>query len=129
MPITFTIDQPHHAVLATAAGIVSADEVLGHVQAKAEVGAAGYDELFDARHVTLDLSSTDLIFIAKAVRETLRDETPGKSAVVTDSPVIFTLAKTYADLTGKEASDLQVFKDIEDARRWLIRDVTASELS
>jgi hypothetical protein len=119
MPITFKVERDKRAVLTTALGNVSVGEVLHHIRAKAEQQAADFNELFDARHVLLDLTSADLIAIAKAVRDTLRNENPGKSAVVTDDATIYTLAKTYVDLTGKEASDLHVFARIEDARAWL----------
>lgn len=119
MPIHFTVTPAQGVVLTTALGLVSGREVLEHVEAKTQAQLIHYDEIFDARNVTLDLSSSDLIAIAKAVRESLRGKMPGKSAVVTDSPIIYSLAKTYVELTGKETSDLHVFTDMPSAREWI----------
>jgi hypothetical protein len=120
MPIHFTVDEVKRAVFTTATGIVSCDEILDHLVAKASVGAASFHELFDARQVILDISSADLVVIAKGVSDSLGDEAHGKNAVVTDSAMIYGLAKTYADLTGKDASDFQVFEDLDEARESLL---------
>src|SRR5688572_13229243 len=109
MAITFTVDPSKRAIFAAATGIVSRQDVLDHLQSKVGLRVTAFHELFDARNVTLDLSSNDLVVIAKAVREALGDEAPGRNAIVTDNAFIYGLAKTYADLTGREASDFQVF--------------------
>ena len=40
---------------------------------------------------------------------------------ISEDPIVNELQDLVADLTGKEESDLQVFKEIEEAETWLNR--------
>lgn len=119
MPITFEIEPVHRVILATAVGIISAADLIEHTHAKVRGEIAGADELFDARDATFDLSTADLLEIARSVRGALADAPPGKCAVLTGSLLLYSLVKTYTSLAGKASPEIRVFTTPEEACHWL----------
>src|SRR5437868_7452938 len=119
MPIDHRIDPSAKTIHATAKGILTIHEILKYVADRSEANALTFAELFDARDVTLDLSITDLQRIAKEMREAVGTQTPGPTAVVTNSGFVYGLARTYAALTKKDNPAFAVFSDIEEAQQWL----------
>jgi hypothetical protein len=118
MAVTFTIDSEERTIVATAAGILSCDELLDYLKEKQQAGVMGYAELFDVRGVTLDLSISDLYQIAAAARAAMGTAKQERIAVVTNSSFIRGLARTYAAMTANENPDFDVFQDLEEARAW-----------
>jgi hypothetical protein len=123
MPVTRTIDHQKGAIFTTATGMLSRDEILGHIQAKADAGVFGYAELFDTRDVTLDLSIADLHTIATAVRQAMGSTSSGKIAVVTNNSFIYGLARTYKVISREDNPRFEVFSHIDDARSWILEEV------
>lgn len=119
MPIDHRIDASGKLIHATAKGILTIDEILKYVAARSAANALTYAELFDARDVTLDLSIADLHHIAKEMRQAVGTQTPGPTAVVTNSGFVYGLAQTYAAITRNDNPAFAVFRDIEEARQWL----------
>jgi len=120
MPISFSIDPAAGTLYSVATGIVSYDDVVNHLDAKAKSKALSYAELFDAREVTLNLSISDLQRIAQRVRTMMGRQTPARVAVVTRNNFVRGLARTYAALTVQEHSAFDVFSDLEEARAWVL---------
>lgn len=116
MPTTFSVDHERKTILTTASGILSLEEALDHLKAKAAAGAVTYAELFDARDVSLDFSVQDLMRIAAGVREVLGTAKPGPVAVVTNNNFIYGLARTYQVMTAQDNPRFEVFRDYEAAR-------------
>ena len=119
MPLTFSIDHEARTVLSTATGILSRDDLLGHLLSKKAQKLFSYSELFDVRNVTLDLSISDLHKIAAEARLAMGDDKPERVAVVTTSSFIRGLAHTYAALTVGENPNFSVFQHIDEARQWV----------
>lgn len=120
MPTTFAVDHEQNAIFTTATGILSFEEIVQHLQAKEESHVLDYAELFDARDVSLDFSVAELRRIADEVRRMMGTVVPGKVAVVTNNNFIYGLARTYQAITTSHNSRLEVFKDFEAAREWLL---------
>ena len=119
MPIHLQFDEVSGCVFSTASGIVAVGEVEAHIRAKAEANMHSQPEIFDARDVTLDLSTEDLKHIASVVRETLGSLTPGPIAVVTNSGFIECLCRAYAAMTVKQNPAFGVFKTLAEAKEWV----------
>jgi hypothetical protein len=118
MPVTFSIDHETKTIISTASGLLSCDELLGHLAAKKTKNVLSYAEVFDVRGVTLDLSISDLHKLAAEVRVAMGIEKPGRIGVVTNSSFIRGLAHTYAALTVSENPKFGVFHDFDEARGW-----------
>jgi len=121
MPITFSIEQK--VVRTEARGIVTYSEILDHIEAKIAAGAMAFPEIFDARDVMLDLSSSDLQQIASKVVDALAGAAPGKIAVVTNSPFLFGLARSYGELTKETNPQFKVTCDPEEADSWIVTEL------
>ncbi len=119
MPIQLQFDEVSGCVFSTAHGIVVVEEVEEHIRAKAAANMHSQPEIFDARDVTLDLSTEDLKHIASVVRETLGSLTPGPIAVVTNSGFIECLCRAYAAMTVKQNPAFGVFKTLAEAKEWV----------
>ncbi len=120
MPVTFLLDSEHRAIISTATGMLGRAEILEHLKAKSDAGVLGFAELFDARDVTLDLSVSDLQTIADDVREAMGATERGKTAVVTNNNFIYGIAATYKALTSAQNLEFEVFRQIDDARSWVV---------
>lgn len=122
MPVHYVVEGERKLVLTTASGILSREEILEHLQAKAKGGLLSSPELFDLRDVTLDLSVADLQMIAEQVRRAMQGNQAGRIAVVTNNSFIAGIAGTYKELTAEDDAPLEVFQHVEDAREWLSQD-------
>lgn len=118
MPIHLQFDEVSGCVLSTASGIVAVKEAEAHVRAKTAANVHWKPEIFDARDVTLDLSTADLKRIAAVVRETLGPLKAGPIAVVTNSGFIECLCRAYAAMTVKQNPAFQVFNTLSEAKEW-----------
>ena len=127
MPVSFVIDSKTSIVHATATGIISYADVLTYIAGKLRAGVITKDELIDLRDVTLDLSAADLPAIAGEVSNALAGQPPGRIAVLTNSAIIYGLARGYAELTKGHGTRLEVFHDLATAREWLANQRLASE--
>jgi hypothetical protein len=118
--IVFTVDRKAKAVFTTARGIVSRADIIDHIEAKMRAGVLAYAELFDGRETVLDLSMEDLPIIAETMRTAMADLKPGKVAVVADSGFLYSLARSYAELTREDNPQFEVFTEMEEAREWFL---------
>jgi hypothetical protein len=116
--IHFAFDERAQLIRATAHGIITAGEVIEYLRAKAGDDLQGFDELFDARDVVLDLSLDDLQNVADEVNRRGAGLAPGKTAVVTDSAFVYGLASAYAQMVDN-GSRFRVFAELSQAKEWL----------
>src|SRR4051812_13785994 len=120
--IGFAVDDDKQIIFSRAGGIVSRADVLSYIEAKTEAGVLGYAELFDARDMVVDLSTADLPVIGTAMRKAAEGKEPAKTAVVTNSAMIYGLAKRYAEITRADNPLFKVFTDYNEARTWVSGD-------
>lgn len=125
MPVTFKYDETGGIVLTTGRGIVSFEDLMRHIEAKARMKISGVAELFDARDMTLDLSLAQMRQLAEETESRLGAKPPNKTAVVTNSAFIYGLARAYADISRQNKSQFEVFSDIQDAQSWILKNSRA----
>lgn len=121
MPVSFVVDSSSNAVLTTASGIVCYDELVQHIQSKKSSGLMCLPELFDARDINLDLSTSQLLCLSDKVVSALEGKPPGKIAAVTNSAFIYGMARGYATLTKGINPKFAIFHEMEEARAWLLQ--------
>jgi hypothetical protein len=124
MPIILQFDEVSGCVYSTAHGIVAVDEIEAHVRAKVAANVLSKPEIFDARDVTLDLSTRDLQHIATVTREATGSQKPGPIAIVTNSAFIECLARAYAAMTVQQNPAFRVFNALADAKAWVEKQTT-----
>jgi hypothetical protein len=119
MPIHFIIDASTSVVEATATGVLTCEEMVTYIDAKAEAGVMENNELIDVREATLDLSADDLRVIAGESETALAGGAAGRMALVTNSPLVYGVAKACGDLMRADHASPGVFYGMEAAREWL----------
>jgi hypothetical protein len=125
MPITYHIDPEGDLVLVTCSGVVTDNEF---PQFREQLMNdphfhPGMKELADFRSVeryelTMD-GFIDFIENEKAYISRLKDY---KIAVVTSSDLHFGFTRMYMSMMSDQLGDVQVFRDIEEAKTWLLND-------
>jgi hypothetical protein len=121
MPVTFKYDERSGIVLTTARGIISFEDLMSHMEAKAHMKLSGAAELFDARDITLDLSLAQMRQLAQETENLLGSQQLDKTAVVTNSAFIYGLARAYAAVSRQDKSQFEVFSDVQDAQGWILK--------
>jgi hypothetical protein len=123
MPISYTIDAERNLVLTVASGTLSDDEVMTHKWALHDdpgVGP-GMKELSDVRGVErLEVTEVGVRAMAKIDRAVTAGVGEHMLAIVATEDIIFGMARMYEMLTAEDALSVQVFRDIDEATRWLL---------
>jgi hypothetical protein len=128
MPISYQIDEARRLVLTTASGALTDSDIL---RLKARLVAdpkwkPGMRELSDVRLIDR------LEVTADGVRQMMmRDECHAAAlasyrlAIVVSHQVVYGMARMYQMLTEQIVPDVRVFRDMEEAKRWLAVDEAA----
>jgi len=120
MPIEMTFDPEKERLHTTASGTLSLAELLAHIDSEEGSGHLGASELFDARATTTtDLTTTQVRQLVDRMRDHARQGPLGPTALVTRSDVVFGMARMYSILSDDFDPRFFVFRDLEDAERWL----------
>jgi hypothetical protein len=119
MPISYHIDKNQAAVFTTVSGTVDDEELVGHARALSsdpEVQLASVS-LIDFRDVEeIDTSPDGVRRVVLIFREI--GYAP-KSALVADRDATFGMARMYELMRGDAVSDVQVFREVDEAKKWL----------
>ena len=122
MPITYRIDTERNLVLAEGSGIIT-DKDMPEFRTKLfndPLFRPGMKELADFRAVERNEVNTDrfLEFIEqeKTYGASLEDY---RIAVVTTSDLHYGFTRMYMAIMGDYMGDMQVFRDMEEAKAWL----------
>lgn len=118
MPGAYTIDLARSLVLSRGWGIVTDRELLAHVHALTANPrfAPHFRQLADLRDVT------DFQVAASTIREMVRLNPFGagaRRALVVTSDGVFGMVRMYQLLTDESPDELQIFRKMDDALRWL----------
>ena len=118
MPCSYTIDLARSLVLSRGWGILTDDELLAHVRALTVDPrfARNFHQLADLRDVA------DVEVTALTIREMARLNPYGKGsrrAVVVTSDVLFGMARMYQILRDEPTDEMEIFRKLDDALRWL----------
>lgn len=118
MPCSYTIDLARSLVLSRGWGVLTDGELLAHVRALTVDPrfVRHFHQLADLRDVT------DVEVTASTVREMARLNPYGdgsRRAVVVTSDVLFGMARMYQILRDEPTDQLEIFRKLDDALRWL----------
>ena len=122
MPITYTIDSAQSLVLTMATGVLTSKELLEHKERLVEDPQFRPDmlELSDVRDITgLEVTPEAIRqFVQKDAdhAEKLGDH---KMAIVVRTDIVFGMARMYEMMTSQNLPGVGVFRDLNEARKWL----------
>jgi 2-hydroxychromene-2-carboxylate isomerase len=106
-------------VVTRATGAITYAEIDAHLDEEERARAIGEPELLDATGATTDLSVDQVRALVHRAHRMLRRGAVGPTAVVADQDVLFGMARMYQLLAELDGISVSVFRDAEDAERWL----------
>lgn len=124
MPIQYAIDR-NNRLLTRADGVVTFDEINGHLDLEQLNRDLDRSELIDARDATTDLMPAQVRQLVMRAAAMLRVVKLGPTAIVTTDDVVYGMARMYSILAEGVGARAEVFRDLESAIRWL-NQVTAN---
>jgi hypothetical protein len=132
VPISVNIDERRNWLVARASGSLSIQETITFIRtARADIERRMCPLLFDARSCRTTMTEKDVEQAVAAVREVARrGQRRGHVAVVADDDVLyqrFLLYETECAEIGVRV--IRVFRQLEDAERWLAIVSAARELA
>jgi hypothetical protein len=122
MPVAYRLDRSADVVFATAHGVITDDEILEYATRMVNDPGIdpGVDQLIDLRGIDAAAVLSDTI---RRLAEIFRDYDPvparAKLAIVASRDVLFGMARMYEVYRDRDSDSIGVFRDIEEARRWL----------
>jgi hypothetical protein len=117
MPAFYHIDRQLKIVFSTLEGIVTGEEALNHEEHLCHDPdfEPNFSQLFDCRHVTqVEVTGDFVHFIAMKSPFSSK----ARRAIVADKDFVYGLARMYQILKG-DTQEIRVFREMEEARRWL----------
>lgn len=124
VPIQYAIDR-NNRLLTRADGVVTFDEINGHLDLEQLNRDLDRSELIDARDATTDLMPAQVRQLVMRAAAMLRVVKLGPTAIVTTDDVVYGMARMYSILAEGVGARAEVFRDLESAIRWL-NQVTAN---
>ena len=119
MPIHYSVDPITGWMTTRADGIVTFHDVNAHLDVEQRNRDLHRPELIDARGATTDLSTEQVRRLVQRAANMLRDVDLGATAIVTTHDVVFGMARMYSILAEGVGVNVEVFRDISTATRWL----------
>jgi hypothetical protein len=118
MAVSFRVDTANAIVFSEAHGRLTGDDLLDFQKRLRE----DPDFSGDSRHL-LDLRDLDRIDVSMAVIRRLAAghvfQRGSRQAYVVTSNQAFALARVFRALAAESSGDLEIFRDLEQAREWL----------
>ena len=124
MPITYSIDHERGVVLTTASGVLTDDELLHHKRKMTsdpnfKPGLVG---LSDIREIA------ELAVTTEGIRSLVKQDALDaerlkgfKLAIVASDDVVFGMARMYQTMTQDNVFNVRIFRDLDEAKKWLGR--------
>lgn len=119
MPIASALNHDTAFLETHATGLITADDLEGHLRAEEASNYLGLDELFDARGATTDLTASQVRQFVRRTEQLARQGRLGAVAFVTSDDVAFGMARMYQLLSDDRMVHIGVFRDIGPAWQWL----------
>jgi hypothetical protein len=122
--IVFSYDPVTRVRTSTFAGCIDDATLLGAFREMlADPGyVLGAHDLVDLRQATapkLSAAAVAMLVSMFKANDAARVRTRTKTAIVATSDIAFAMARMFQILRGDSPDEIRVFKDYEDARRWL----------
>jgi hypothetical protein len=119
MPITHVIDRFRQRMWTRADGVVTLADIMAHLDAEARDRGLDLPELIDARDASTNLTPHDVRLLVHRVRDMVRAQPFGPTAVVTTDDVAFGMARMFSILIEPARVVFEVFRDVARADAWL----------
>ncbi|HLA90041.1 MAG TPA: hypothetical protein VJL28_06395 [Gemmatimonadaceae bacterium] len=122
MPITFHINAAEGVIYTTAQGVVTDADILAHKDAMVRHPdfRPGMRQLSDARLIErLDVSTAGVSLFAAHDGLHASDLGAHQIAIVVGTDEVFGMARMYQSVTEANLPGVQIFRDMDEARRWL----------
>jgi hypothetical protein len=121
MPIRYSVDRLNRRLLTHAEGVVTFDDILAHLDTEQRDRNLDQPELIDARGAIADLTTAQIRTLVQRAANMMRLVDLGPTAIVTNSDVVFGMARMYSLLAEGVGVVAEVFRDLDAATRWLAR--------
>ena len=119
MPISFRIDDTAKRIYTVAEGVITYEDLLGHMNSDVPPGVAVYAEIFDCTEATTDLTADKVRKLAtERERIAASRAASGPVAVVATNDLFFGMLRMF-DILTSQVRPIQVFRDIREAEKWL----------
>ena len=121
MAIDVVIDKEGHLVCRTVRGAVSVDEIIANIEATLQRPdyRPGMKDLTDLREYAHGASREDIARLAQCIVGHNEAVTGMRAALVVSTPVSYGMARMLQTHLDDLPSEIAVFYDIEEAKRWL----------
>jgi len=123
MPVRYERDDARRRVVVTVQGVVAPADFLAIIERRRAEGIGGYGMLYDLRRAAGEATIDDLRQFLTAAAPTSRPQ-GGRIALVAIDPVLYARACTYAELGRSVTMTIEVFRDMDEANRWLAADTS-----
>ncbi|GAV19442.1 hypothetical protein MMIC_P0376 [Mariprofundus micogutta] len=113
-------DDDLNIIFASSIGEVSLDDLMSYYSMISSYDLKeGYRVFVDYSDISLKLAERDIPKMAEARNELVLSPDRTKIAVYCNKDLVFGLARMYQMLLDQEHYDLRVFRDKDEARKWL----------
>jgi hypothetical protein len=119
-PISFHFNPALDLVITKAEGLVTFEDIQGHIDCESQRRALGYPEVIDATGARTNVTPDDVKQIVERLRVEASKGAFGATAIVTNSDHLFGMARMLgivSELRGGPA--IAVFRTHEEAMAWL----------
>lgn len=124
MSLDYRIEKSQGLLIMTGQGTIEAEDIEAcyeRLLADPDYSAIRR-ELADFREATFNIDPDDVKTLAKSTRERPTENRIERRAIVIVSDLQYGLARMFSQLVAPSGQDVQPFRNIDDARRWLDRD-------
>ena len=125
MPVRYAIDRLRGRLLTHADGVVTFQEINDHLDSEQRAHDLHRPELIDARGATTNVTVDQVHQLVQRTVSLSRIVDLGPTAIVSDDPFTFGMARMYSLLAARDGVATEVFLDVASANRWL--DSTAAQ--
>jgi hypothetical protein len=121
MPIALDFDPVTGLNVNTAHVVVSSDDVYNHIRTLVvhPLYQRGCDKLCDFREGTLRLAMDAIPKMKNLVQELSEELRGGKWAIVVSDDFAYGMGRMFSILGSFSRVEIEIFRDMDDAREWL----------
>jgi hypothetical protein len=109
-------------VFTSVEGVLSFDEIRGHLDSDGRVGEIALPQIFDATRLQTDLTAEERRLVVQRLIEMRRDGRFGPTAVITSDPFAFDLVSAlsaFSEMRG--GPEVHAFRIFREGLDWLVR--------
>ncbi len=122
MPITYRIDPERNLVMTEGRGVITDNDLLEYLSKRMNdpLFRSDMKELVDFRDVERDeLTMESFLEFSNQLLKYISELKDYRIAIVTTSDLHFGFTRVYMSMMKEYIGDMQVFRDMEEAKTWL----------